>query len=232
MSLAPQGMPCSGPLYLPAAISASARRGLGSPVIVEEGDDVVEQVVVAVQPCQIHLGQLERRHLPRLQQLRKVTHRPERGILEVRRSLDRRRLAERERNRGTTHGHAGCDRAEMKRRRHVVGNVNRAEFLIALEILVGGIHERFLLVFGHLDAGQLQRVRDHRDGDHVGSGVLHPRPHHARRERRAEAGAGERGHESSSVFVESGHCDMLLGSEVAALSGPRARPSERPAPHS
>src|SRR3954462_10829850 len=31
MSFAPQGMPCSGPLYLPAAISASARRAWARP---------------------------------------------------------------------------------------------------------------------------------------------------------------------------------------------------------
>ena len=91
MSLAPHGMPCSGPLYLPAAISASARFASAQAEVVEERDDVVQLGVVAVQPREVHLGQLDRRDLPRAHQLRQMAHRPERDVLEVRGTLHGRR---------------------------------------------------------------------------------------------------------------------------------------------
>ena len=51
--------------------------------------------VVAVQPREIHLGQLERRDLPRADQLGEMAHRPERDVLEIRGPLHGRRALSR-----------------------------------------------------------------------------------------------------------------------------------------
>ena len=97
---------------------------LGAAVVVEERDDVVQQAVVAVQPREVHLGQLERGHLPRAHQLGEMPHRPERHVLEIRRALHRRRRAQTERLLRLVDLDARHDRAEVKRRRDVVRDVD------------------------------------------------------------------------------------------------------------
>ena len=183
MSLAPHGMPCSGPLYLPAAISASARFASAHPDVVEERDDVVQLGVVAVQPREVHLGQLDRRDLPGAQELGEMADRPERDVFEIRGTLHRRRGAEAERQLRPVHLDARHERAEVKRRRDVVGDVDRAHLLVAREVLVRGVDHRLQLGLGELEAGQLHRVGDHRERDLLLARVLHAGPQDAGRER-------------------------------------------------
>ena len=65
-SLAPQGMPCSGPRYLPAAISASARRACGEREVAGERDDAPELRVEALEPLEVDAREPLGRQLARL----------------------------------------------------------------------------------------------------------------------------------------------------------------------
>ncbi len=56
-SFTPYGMPCSGPRYLPAAISASACLACCSARSVREGDDATQLGIVLAQPLQIDVGE-------------------------------------------------------------------------------------------------------------------------------------------------------------------------------
>ncbi len=107
------------------------------------------------------------------------------------------------------HGDAGHDGTEVIRRRHVVRDGDRALLLQPRERGVGAVDERLAVVFRQFDARQLQRVGHHRQRDAVGAGLLHARPEHARRERAAEAEAGEGG-EKATARIVSGHDRRII----------------------
>ena len=178
---------------------------LGPPVVVEERDHVVQLRVVAMEARQIHLGELDRRDLARAHQLREMTDRPERDVLEIRRTLHRRRGAQAKRQLRPIHLDARHDRAEVKRRRHVVRDVDGSQLLVAREILIGGVDHALQVGLGELEAGQLHRVRHHRRGDLLRAGVLHPRPQNAGRQRPAKAHAREVREEASPRFIQVRH---------------------------
>ncbi len=198
--------------------------------IVEERDDVVQLLVVAMEPRQIHLGQFARRHLLCLDELREVTHGPERGVLEVRRPLHRGRHAELERQLRLVDLDARNDRAEVERRRDVVRDVDRADFFIAREIGVRAVDHGLQLVLGEGQAGQLHRVGHHLERDLLRAGVLHPCPDDAGHERRAEADAREVGHEPASCVLNGGHVSISLCVESAQYRSDRNERGSRPGP--
>ena len=88
----------------------------GAAVVIEERDHVVQQRVVAMQPREIHVGQLERGDLLGANQLAEVAQRPERDVFEVRRTPHARRRAQADRLPRLVHRHARHERAEVERR--------------------------------------------------------------------------------------------------------------------
>ena len=81
----------------------------------------------------------------RANQLGEMAHRPERGVLEVGRTLQRGRRAQAERQLRLVDLDARHERAEVKRRRDVVGDVDRANLLVARQVLVRGVDHRLQL---------------------------------------------------------------------------------------
>src|SRR5204862_293651 len=65
-----------------------------------------------------------------------MTNRPERNVLQIARHLHRRRLRECDRLRDFVHYDAGNDRADVKRRRDIVGNMKGLNGLGTRETLV------------------------------------------------------------------------------------------------
>ena len=61
MSFRPMGMPCSGPLQSPAAISASACRGIGHCLLFQHQKMAVQAAVQPFDARKKGLGQLNRR---------------------------------------------------------------------------------------------------------------------------------------------------------------------------
>ena len=92
----------------------------------------------------------------------------------------------------------------MKRRRHIVRNVDGAQLFVAREILIRRVDHAFQVGLVELESRQLHRIRDHRDCERLRAGVLHPGPQNPRRERAAQADAREVRHEPSSRFIQVG----------------------------
>ena len=180
---------------------------LGHREVVQERDDVVQFRVVAVQPRQVHLCQFDRAHLPRANELGQMTDRPERRVLEGGGALQGRRGAETERQLRFVDLEARYECAEVKGRRHVVWNVDRALFFVAREVLVRGIDHRLELCVTEFQAGELHRVGDHGQRDSFLARVLHAGPENARRKRRAQTEACKVRDESSARFIQVGHVD-------------------------
>jgi hypothetical protein len=179
--------------------------GLRAAVVVEKADDVVQLAVVAVQPREVHLGQLERRDLPGSNQLAETPNRPEGDVLEIRRPFHRWGGAEPEGKSCLADFHAWHDRTEMEWRRDVVRDVNLPDVGVLREITIRTGDHFLALVLGQLDARQLQGVRDHFERDRLGSGVLHSGPDNPGGQRRTEADTGEIGHETAARFGKFGH---------------------------
>ena len=76
-SLPPQGMPCSGPRYLPAAISRSACLAWRERQVRRQGDDAAQFRIKGRDALQIDAGQAFRGELTRLQPARQLPHRRE-----------------------------------------------------------------------------------------------------------------------------------------------------------
>ena len=177
----------------------------GAPVVVEEGDDVVEDRVVTMETREIHLRQFDRCHLTRAQQLAEIAQRPERDVFEIRGPLHRRNRTQPERQPRLADVHAGHNRAEVERRRHIRRNVQLAQFLVAGEVAIRRLDEGLLLLFADVNTRQLQRIVDHRQRHALGAGVLHARPQNPGHERGAETGAGKGRHEPPPSRVECAH---------------------------
>jgi hypothetical protein len=138
-----------------------------------------------------------------------MADRPERNLFELRRPLHRGRRTELEGLPRPVHVESGDQRAEMKRRRHVVRDVHRAQLFVLRQVAVRAVDHALALVFGQLDARQLQRFGHHRERDLLGAGVLHPRPHDPGRQGAAQADAREVRKESAACLVRLDHLGYL-----------------------
>ena len=197
MSLHPHGMPCRGPRYRPAAISAVRVRRLRQAEVVGEGDDEVERRLVAVQARRVHHGQLGGGHLPRAQELRQVREGPECRLLEIRGPRHRRRPAGPGRPRRAIEPGARDQRAEVERRRDAVGDGDLAQLVVPVRIQV--LENLLLVVLAELEPGHRQRIVEHLQR-HPGRPVLlHARPQHARQQRRGHARGGEGGEKTAAI---------------------------------
>jgi hypothetical protein len=93
----------------------------------------------------------------------------------------------------------------VERRRHIGRDVQLAQFLKAGEVAIRRLDEVLLLFLADFDAGQLERIVDHRQRDALRGGVLHARPQHAGDERGSKSGARKGRHEPPSSGVQSRH---------------------------
>jgi hypothetical protein len=80
-SLAPQGIPCSGPRYLPAAISWSAWRACSSAQFARQRDDAAQFGIESLQPVEINLREPPRGQFALLNPARQPGHWRERDLL-------------------------------------------------------------------------------------------------------------------------------------------------------
>ena len=136
-----------------------------------------------------------------------MADRPERRVLEGGGALHGRRGADAERQLRFVDLEARYEGAEVKGRRDVAWNVDRALFFVAREVLVRGIDHRLELCFTEFQAGEQHRVGDHGQRDSFLARVLHAGPENARRERRAQTEACKVRDESSARFIQVGHVD-------------------------
>ena len=158
-----------------------------------------------MQPRQVHVGQLHRRHLSGADELPEVTNGPERDVLEVGRARDRRRRAQPKHRRRRADGEARHDRTEMKWRRHVRWNVEVADLLEAGQIAIRPFDKGGALLFAQVYPRHGERIGDHGQRDALCARILHPRPEDAWRQGRAKPRPGKMGHESPSRLVDVLH---------------------------
>ena len=174
------------------------------------GDDEIERGVEAAEAIEIHAGQLDRRHLARLEQLREVRERPERDVLEAGGAAQRRRRAGAQRLHRAIEPRARHERAVVERRRNVRIDRDLPQVGVAREVLVDAGEHLLPLLVGEIEPGDGERVLEHRVGDALGLDLLDPRPQHAGQERRRQADAREIGDESSSGGGRVGHTRQML----------------------
>ena len=144
-SLAPYGMPWSGPRSMPAARSASRGAGRRERPLVRERDDGLECRVELLQAAQEQLGQLDGRHRPAPQEHAQFGDRREREVAVRRRAphAGRRRYA-----RALAGGGAGLPaqaEVEDERRGHAVGRLGGADGVERLEPLVHVVEHELAL---------------------------------------------------------------------------------------
>ena len=80
-SFAPQGMPCNGPRYLPAAISSSALSGLLDRQLPRDRDDAAQLGIELLQPIEIDLVSRSERSFFALDPSRELGQRREGNVL-------------------------------------------------------------------------------------------------------------------------------------------------------
>src|SRR5207302_366309 len=83
--------------------------------VVGEGDDEVQQRVVAVKPIETHARQLDRRDLARFDEMSEVRDRPERRVFEISWTPQRARRTRAERTRRPIEPRAGNERTVVER---------------------------------------------------------------------------------------------------------------------
>ncbi len=110
--------------------------GLGPRAVFGEGNHEFEQRVVALQPLQIHLGQRGGRNLARADEFRKLADREKCSVFEVLQNAGRNR-----RRRGNLYRllhplelRRRKHRIEHQRRRHLVGDVQLEDLLVAFAL--------------------------------------------------------------------------------------------------
>jgi len=165
--------------------------------IVGERHDAIERRVQALQPIEIHRGELDRRHLPRFDQVGQRRDRPERDVLEIRRPPHGVRRARPERSGRAIEPRAGHKRAEVQRRRDLVVDVHRAERAITIEALVDAGQHACLILVADVQPRHRERVAKHVARDATCALLLQLGPEDARQQRRRQAEAREAGDESS-----------------------------------
>ena len=84
--------------------------------VIEKCDDKIQLGLIAMQTCEVHFAQLERRDLLRPDQFRKLTNGPEGNVLQICRTFDSRCGAQTKRLFAFADFDPGYQRAEMKRR--------------------------------------------------------------------------------------------------------------------
>jgi hypothetical protein len=181
--------------------------------LVGVGDHEIERGVEAAQAIEIHAGELDRRHLARLEQLREVRQRPERDVFQVGRTAQRRRRARSKRLRRAIEARARHDRAEVQRRRDVRVDVDLPQLRVAGQVLVDAGEDLLPLLLGELEAGDRQRLFQHGGGDARGLLVLQPGPQHAGQQGRRQADGREVADESSSACHGLRHTAPMLSEQ-------------------
>ena len=185
------------PSPAPRCDLAIGARGLLEGQLARHRDHAAELRIEPLEPRQVHLGQLHRTHRLAAQQVGQLPHRLEGELVEVtgnvRSSRGRRRLDHRDRA-GRWPGPADRDRIEVMRRRHAVGERDRAQPRVALPQSIHLPQHLLALRLGVLEPEQLLGLLDDLLGDlplaslpqRRGGGAETPRtPTPARNERRA-----------------------------------------------
>ncbi len=121
---------------------------------IQECHHAVELGVVLMQTRQIHLRQLDRGHLLRLEQLRQVRNRQEGGIFQTAGTLERQDLAEAHRGALPIHFHSRYQWAEVKRWRHIVRDLHSVQRRDAAAVLGHGLQHRRKFYVGKFKTGE------------------------------------------------------------------------------
>ena len=189
-SFRPNGMPCNGPRYLPAAISVCFLR-LRPRQVWRDRDDAVEVGIEPGNPRQIQFGELGRSDLTRLDQPGQMRHGQKRQRLVRGRPRHRWRPTNQPARPGRQH-HPRRDGIEHDRRLHIVAKVGVAQRRKSRHLPAGRVESREdRLLFGtcERDARDFLRGLEHINGD--GVGALRGDGEGFGHERRAQAHGGE-----------------------------------------
>jgi hypothetical protein len=156
--------------------------------IVEERHHAVELCVVPVQAREIQLRQLHRSDLSGSDKLRQLCDGQEGNVFQIGGPLDA-RSAEVKGLPDPVHLHAWRQRAEVKRRRHIVRNVHFPKVFIARQILIRRLKHGAPILFGKSKSGERERIGQHRLRDALRAILLQLRPQHARQQSSAQPNA-------------------------------------------
>src|SRR5262249_32275092 len=137
-------------------------------------------------------------------QLRKRSDGPERKLLEIRGPLHGWR-AHAKRLSGFVDRHAGNQRTEVKRRRHVIRNLNLSECLVSPEAVVHGSEHGLFIFIRELQAGRRERQFQHLLGHLLCALLLHAGPQYSRQQRPSESDGGKVTDKTSASLFEILH---------------------------
>ena len=190
-----------------------------------EGHDAVEDRIQPLEPREIHVGQLERADLARLDQAGKLGHRPERDLLQIRRTGHRRHCTLADFPFEALERHPGNDRVEIQGRGYRVVEARLPHLLVVVEVLLDLVHHQLVFLVGELKPGKSRGFLHHADVQAFRAALLEARPKHAGEERRGQSGAREVGEEfPACVFVPVSDIFMVPLDPASSLPGsPRGR---------
>ena len=169
------------PVAPPGELRIDRPRLLESPLR-GEGDDAVEDGVVALETIQVHRRELDGADLAGFDQPREMGQRPESHLLEVGRASYSVGHTGSKRPLGWVYDHPRDQWVEVHRWRDAIVDLDVTDLVEACEAFVDALDHRLLFLVGELQAGEPGGFPDHLDGDSLGALLLDPPPQKAGKE--------------------------------------------------